>query len=294
MAISMDNIYTVFRLFSIVGLLSHSPTIAFPPLSSKTNVRDTAKPMGGYDATVGVDPSTPIQFFTLPENTCPFAQRTAITFNELNIPAQVFKVTGRPKPDWFLKINPQGKVPTIRVPTFDQEVITESSICNEFLCDYATSVLKKSQTLMPENPVTRAQIRLLNDHCDNVFTKTQFTFLMNKDPEKDKQLAEEMEKALLVYEESIKKHGGVYLLGEHFTLADIQIYPFIRRLMVTLQHWKNYHLPSDKFAKLLIWFNACTERKSVKEENISEEKIIEVYTKFFEINYKFGGLNQNE
>ena len=30
---------------------------------------------GGYDATVGADPSTPIQFFTTPENTCPYAAR---------------------------------------------------------------------------------------------------------------------------------------------------------------------------------------------------------------------------
>jgi hypothetical protein len=30
---------------------------------------------GGYDATVGTDPSTPLQFFTLPGCTCPYAQR---------------------------------------------------------------------------------------------------------------------------------------------------------------------------------------------------------------------------
>jgi len=30
---------------------------------------------GGYDATVGTDPSTPFQFFTLPGCTCPYAQR---------------------------------------------------------------------------------------------------------------------------------------------------------------------------------------------------------------------------
>jgi len=287
------KIFSILNFFALTRLLCASSTNAFPP-TSNMNVRNTSKSMGGYDATIGVDPTTPIQFFTLPENTCPYAQRTAITFNELQIPVQVFTVTGRPKPDWFLKINPSGKVPTIRVPTINQEVITESSICNEFLCDYATNIMDKKQSLMPVNPVVRAQIRLLNYHCDNVFTKTQFTFLMNKDPDKDKELAHEMENALMMYEESIRKFGGVYLFGDDFTLADIQIYPFIFRLIVTLRHWKNYELPSDKFPKLLNWFNNCSERESVIEAGISEEKILEVYQIFFEMDYKFGGLNQNK
>lgn len=282
------------RIMALLGFLRESS--GFPPSqkNSKDLLDKTKLKMGGYDATIGVDPSTPIQFFTLPDNTCPYAQRTSIVFNELQVPVQIIHVMGLPKPDWFLKINPRGKVPTIRVPTFDQEVITESAICNEFLCDYASSVMGKEQSLMPASPIARAQIRLLNDHCDNVFTKTQFTFLMNKDPARDPALAEEMEKALTIYENAIKKHGGPFLLGDTFTLADVQIYPFILRLIVTLRHWKNYHLPRDKFPGLLNWFNTCSQLKSVREDSISEEKIIEVYNRFIDANYKFGGLNQNK
>lgn len=250
--------------------------------------------MGGYDATVGgVDPSVPIQFFTLPGNACPFAQRTHIVFNELQIPVDIMEVSGMPKPDWFLKINPKGKVPTIRVPTFDQEVITESAVCNEFLCDYLATVLGKESDLMPASPVARARIRLLNDHCDNVFTKTQFTFLMNKDAGKDTDLAIDMEQALSVYEEALGRHGGPFLLGDSFTLADIHIYPFVLRLIITLRHWKNYELPHDKFTRLLDWFSTCSQRKAIQDATVTEEKIIEIYSKFFEVDYSFGGLNQN-
>jgi len=289
----MKPICILIRILGLVGFLRECS--GFPPSSSiKDPLQKTTLKMGGYDATVGVDPSTPIQFFTLPGNACPYAQRTCIVFNELEVPVDVIEVSGLPKPDWFLKINPSGKVPTIRVPAFGgQEIITESAICNEFLCDYSSSVLGKEQHLMPPNPISRAQIRLLNDHCDNVFTKTQFTFLMNKDEEKDRALADEMETTLTVYEEAIEKYGGPFLLGETFTLADVHIYPFILRLIVTLGHWKNYHLPSDKFPRLLNWFHACSQLKSVQEAAISEEKIIEVYTRFMDVNYKFGGLNQN-
>jgi len=248
---------------------------------------------GGYDATIGADPKTPIQFFTLPGNTCPYAQRTHIALNELGLPYDVTEVSGMPKPDWYLKINPRGKVPAIRVPTADYAVIYESAICNEFLCDYATSRQQK-QTLLPMDPFARAKIRLLNDHCDNVFSKTQFTFLMNKDESKDEELCNEMEEALQMYEDALVESKGPYLLGEDFSIADLHLLPFIQRLTITLKHWKDYELPSEKFPKFVGWIQSCLERESVKESSMTREKTIEIYSRFVEAEYKFGGLNKNK
>jgi len=248
---------------------------------------------GGYDATIGADPKTPIQFFTLPGNTCPYAQRTHIALNELGLPFDVTEVTGMPKPDWYLKINPRGKVPAIRVPTADYAVIYESAICDEFLCDYATS-LQQQQTLLPANPFVRAKIRLLNDHCDNIFAKTQFTYLMNKDDAKDEELRVEMEEALQIYEDSLKDSKGPFLIGEDFTLADLHVFPFIQRLTITLKHWKDYDIPVEKFPKLVEWVQSCLERESVKESSMTREKTIEVYQRFVQREYSFGGLNKNK
>mmetsp|Transcript_12403 Transcript_12403/g.23246 ORF Transcript_12403/g.23246 Transcript_12403/m.23246 type:complete len:295 (+) Transcript_12403:94-978(+) len=271
--------------------------LSLPFTSFKTRapvMKGNQRFMGGYDATIGADPSTPLQFFTLPGNTCPYAQRTLITLYELGIPFDVTEVSGRPMPDWYLKINPRGKVPAIRIPTCDYEVVYESAICNEFLCDYATHVLKMHQELMPQDPMMRARIRLLNDHCDNIFSKTQFTYLMNKEKERDIQLANDMEEALMVYEKALDKSGGPYLLGNQFTLADLHVLPFIQRLVVSLRHWKDYKLPQDKFPRLLVWFSSCLERESVKTSSMDDGKIIEVYQRFMDVNYSFGGLNKNQ
>jgi len=246
---------------------------------------------GGYDATIGAHPSTPIQFFTLPGNTCPYAQRTYIALKELQLPFDITEVTGMPKPDWYLSINPRGKVPALRVPTADYAVIYESAICNEFLCDYATS-LEQDHTLMPTDPFLRAKVRLLNDHCDNVFSKTQFTYLMNKDDEKEDVLCGEMESALATYEDALAESEGPFLLGT-FTLADVHVFPFVQRLVITLKHWKNYELPREKFPNLLAWHDSCLGRESVKESSMSKEKMIEVYERFVGADYKFGGLNKN-
>ncbi|KAL7484412.1 hypothetical protein ACHAW6_010057 [Cyclotella cf. meneghiniana] len=250
---------------------------------------------GGYDATIGADPATPLQLFVLPQNTCPYVQRTHITLRELNIPFDMIEVTGPTKPDWFLKINPRGKVPALRIPSLGYDaVLYESAICNEFLCDYASMTLCQNQHLMPScDPLLRAKIRLWNDHCDNVYAKTQFTFLMNKDETNDATLRADMENALLMYEDILADSGGPYLLGKDFSLADIHLFPFIQRMAVTLKHWKGYELPREKFPKLLNWFENCSTRESVKQSSMEEEKIIEVYKRFVEADYKFGGLNTN-
>mmetsp|Transcript_3701 Transcript_3701/g.7766 ORF Transcript_3701/g.7766 Transcript_3701/m.7766 type:complete len:281 (-) Transcript_3701:42-884(-) len=274
----------------LIGLIS-SNSLASGFVSGGIS-RNVMKLRGGYDATVGADPTTPIQFFLLPNNTCPYAQRTHMTLKELGLPFDMTEVSGMPKPDWYLKINPRGKVPSLRVPSVDCAVIYESSICDEFLCDYATK-MQVHHNLLPEDPFMRASIRLLNDHCDSVFTKTQFTFLMNKDDTKEDELCAEMENALGAYEDALVESNGPYLFGQDFTLADVHIFPFLQRLVITLKHWKNYELTHNKFPNLLLWLETCSARESAKESSMSKEKTIEVYTRFVGADYKFGGLNKN-
>jgi glutathione S-transferase len=288
---------TAFQLFSALFCFNQANGFTSASIHGSQIVQRNilTRLYGGYDATVGADPSTPLQLFVLPENTCPYVQRTHITLRELEIQFNTVEVTGQPKPDWFLKINPRGKVPALKVPSLGYDaVIYESAICNEFLCDYASMKLNKEHTIMPsDDPLLRAKIRLWNDYCDSIYSKTQFTFLMNKDETKDAELRNEMENALLFYEQLLSESGGPYLTGNEFSIADIHLFPFIQRMVVTLKHWKGYTLPTDKFPNTINWFESCSGRQSVKLSSMSEEKIIHVYSRFVDTDYKFGGLNKN-
>eukprot|EP00956_Cyclotella_meneghiniana_P041196 scaffold218443_cov83-Cyclotella_meneghiniana.AAC.1 len=254
----------------IIPLLLSNQVAGFASATSHVGRALHTRLHGGYDATVGADPSTPLQLFVLP-------------------------VSGQPKPDWYLKINPRGKVPALRVPSLGYDaIIYESGICNEFLCDYASMTLGKQHQLLPESdPLIRAKIRLWNDHCDTVYSKTQFTFLMNKHDQKNMELKDEMENALLFYEDILENSDGPYFIGEQFSIADIHLFPFIQRMVVTLKHWKGYEMPADKFPNMINWIKKCSERESVKLSSMGEDRIIEVYSKFIEVDYQFGGLNKN-
>jgi len=239
-------------------------------------------------------------FYTMENGMCPYAARTWITLLELEVPFDLIGVSPMAKEEWFLKINPRNKVPAIQ-NIEDGTVIYESAICNEYLSDLArekekdvvTSAEQNVWKLMPIDASDRAALRLLNDHVDNQLSPAQFTFLMNKDSEKDKEMIGSLEIALEVLEESLTIRGGPYLMGTDFTLADVHVLPFFLRLVVSLKHFKGYDIPQEKCSKLLDWFQLCSERESVKAASKSEEQIIEVYKKFVDMKYKFGGLNKN-
>eukprot|EP00565_Helicotheca_tamesis_P004198 CAMPEP_0185738016 /NCGR_PEP_ID=MMETSP1171-20130828/31843_1 /TAXON_ID=374046 /ORGANISM="Helicotheca tamensis, Strain CCMP826" /LENGTH=146 /DNA_ID=CAMNT_0028409103 /DNA_START=33 /DNA_END=470 /DNA_ORIENTATION=+ len=86
-----------------------------------------------------------IEFFTLEGGMCPYAARTLIVLHELGLPFDTVEVSGRPKPDWYLEINPRGKVPALRIPSDDNTIVYESAICDEYLCDHHDVSLGSNQ-----------------------------------------------------------------------------------------------------------------------------------------------------
>ncbi len=293
------------------------------PATTSTSTSSSLK--GGYDATIGPNPSNPIQFFTLDNGMCPYAARTLIVLNELQLDHEVIGInmSSGIKPDWYLKINPREKVPALRVPYHNNEVVYESAICDEYLCDLydatctrtnanastSTSTEKNdsssalSLSLMPSDPMEKAKIRMLNDQCDSVLNPTFFTYLMNKDGEKDEEMKQKLEEVLRFYENILSSSGGEggpggpggpYMNGKEFTLADVHILPFFLRLIVSLRHFKNYHITEDNFPNLIAWFELCSQRASVQSVSKSDEEIIGIYEKFVNSDYSFGGLNKNK
>lgn len=305
MRITAEFVLLIAAIFNFKNGLAWQNSIM--KLSSKSfstgNVGRIVSLKGGYDATIGPDPTNPIQFFTLTGGMCPYAARTLIVLNELQLPFETVEVSGKPKPDWYLRINPRGKVPALRVPFHNNEIIYESAICDEYLCDLYDSQIRSDasttsekilkNTLMPNDPVQRARIRLLNDQCDTVLNPAFFTLLMNKDTSKDEDLRNKLNDILMTYEETLTKSGGPYLTGKDFTLADVHLLPFFLRLSVSLPHFKNFQVSIDNYPKLVSWYDICSERDSVKAAAKTDETIISVYQKFVDMDYEFGGLNKN-
>jgi glutathione S-transferase len=245
----------------------------------------------------------PLEFYLFEGRSCPYAARTNIVLEELGIPFELkFLTREQSKSPEYLAINPRGKVPALRNPV-DGFCVYESAICNEYLSDLARSLDPIGYNpndnkhcvwkLMPNSPCERAKLRLLNDYTETQLNSAFFTYLMNKDAEKESELLGALEQGLRLLERSLEESGGPYLMGQSFTLADVHVLPFFFRMKVSLEYFKGYTISKSKFSRVLDWWDHCRERDSVKAASIDEAKVIELYKRFIKVNYSFGGLNKN-
>jgi glutathione S-transferase len=62
---------------------------------------------------------------------CPYAQRVRLILEAKRIPHDVVNINLKQKPDWFLRINPQGTVPVLQFP--NGYVLTDSNSIGEYL-----------------------------------------------------------------------------------------------------------------------------------------------------------------
>ncbi|KAI9127986.1 hypothetical protein K1719_000979 [Acacia pycnantha] len=61
---------------------------------------------------------------------CPFCQRVLLTLEEKHVPYDLKLVDLKHKPEWFLKINPEGKVP---VKNLDEKWVSDSDVITQAL-----------------------------------------------------------------------------------------------------------------------------------------------------------------
>lgn len=212
---------------------------------------------------------------------CPYAQRSWIALLELNVnfhPIEI-ELGSDNKTDWFLSLNPNGKVPVIQD---GETIVYESLIVNEYLSEVCGG------NLMPSTPEKRALARILMSRCDSHLVKISYSYLSHKteeDPAKDDHLRHELETELGWLDKSIRQAGGNYLLGEDFSLADIAFIPFFQRITVTLSAFKNFELSQADLPHLNRWLEATAFRENCIKTSMETEKIKEIYARFLKIDY---------
>lgn len=219
---------------------------------------------------------------------CPYAQRTWITLEEkeLNYDRKLVDVRNASQRAWYVEhINPLGKVPSIR-DTSDGTVVYESEIVNEYL---EQKYGDGRRPLMPPDAARSAAVRLWNHHLNNKLAPAHFTYLMNNNESADAAKREALEDALQYYEDNIV---GPYLIGDQFTLADVSSLPFFERLIFSCRRYKDFEIPNS-MGRLRAWLDLAMQRPSFLATKRPDDKLEEVYNRFLQVDYKFGGLNRN-
>lgn len=204
---------------------------------------------------------------------CPFAQRARIMLRLKDIDFDLTEIDiTRPRPDWFLKINPLGQVPVIR---HEGRLLNESSV----ICEYLEDAFPEPRVL-PRAPYTRALSRILVDYCNQKFVGSMYRLLMNQDRAADAKLMEEALSTWRWVSEFLDRHnpGGTYLDdGDGFSLAEINFAPFFMRYCLN-DHYRGFRLPDEPaYARVRRFRDALLANPVVIETGMSDEDFIKLY-----------------
>ncbi len=243
-----------------------------------------------------------LKLYNFPQSTC--SQKVRLTLWEKGIDFVDRPVDSTKREhlsDWYLKLNPNGVVPTL---VHDGAVVIDSSVIMEYLDE-----VFPDRSLTPEDPVARAHMRKwlryfeevptpavrvpsFNQYLSKRFDKLsqeQFDAFVDKHPIR-KQFYKKMRKehgfdaretdsaidrlrqTIERMQQGLQKSGGPWLMGDNLTLADYAIVPTIDRMrdLGLAESWSDYPLVSA-------WFECVRVRPAYEKTYYQGTRLTEIY-----------------
>ena len=187
---------------------------------------------------------------------CPYAMRARLAIAVSGLQVELREITLKDKPKAMLDVSPKGTVPVL--VTNDSTVIDES-------IDIMTWALSQSDPnhWLP-SPDNQARAQLYIQHNDGEFKSwlDRYKYADRYPEHSERYYREQGEKTLNDIEHTLQQQP--YLLGQHLSMVDIAILPFIRQFSAVdkewfdqayypyLKAWLNQFLNSTLFQQIMI------------------------------------------
>lgn len=172
---------------------------------------------------------------------------------EKHVPYDMKMVDLSNKPEWFLKINAEGKVPVVK---FDEKWVPDSDVITHALEDK-----------YPEPPLATPPEKA---SVGSKIFSTFIGFLKSKDPKDgtEQVLLDE----LSTFNDYLKENGP-YINGEKISAADLSLAPKLYHMKIALGHFKNWSVP-DSLPFLKSYMENVFSRDSFKNTEAQTEDVI--------------------
>jgi glutathione S-transferase len=236
--------------------------------------------------------------------TCPYAQRAWIALEECAIPYEHVIIDLQDKPQHFIelyqKANPisaaRSKVPLLQVIVNDDDDEKDFLLCESLVvAEYIAEVHGKDSLWAP-SPEDRARVRLFTELCGSTFSyfpllrlkaTTKSTAASAADDDDgmllDSAALESFKEGLNAADAFLrgltKEEEGVFLLGDHFSLAECNAAPFIQRCCAILPEFTGIDplqlCDELGLCRLKSWIEAVLARPSVVKTGVSMETMRE-------------------
>ncbi|OLY78211.1 Pyrimidodiazepine synthase [Smittium mucronatum] len=188
---------------------------------------------------------------------CPFVQRVSIALEETKMNYDTFDIDPKNKPDWYKTINPQLKVPALRLPNGTS--LVESAL----IVDYISEVHPEA-FLYPLNPLDKYKVRLFGVQVTEKLVPLTYRILTVDDGAPSVEHREKVLDILKLANDKLNENSneGPYFLGEQYSVADLLLSTFAYRTEIFSK------LRGDTFENIkgleryYVWKEAVSNRPS--------------------------------
>ncbi|KAF9161392.1 hypothetical protein DFQ26_004611 [Actinomortierella ambigua] len=201
---------------------------------------------------------------------CPYAQRALmaaeITKQEIE---KVFIDVTIPREEWYLKINPYGQVPALKIEG-DDFVILESPIVAQYIAEL--------------NPESNYIVYHYMNRLQPAHGKLTFTLDKSQREANSIEYLKQLELFNGWLEKATRKRPGPFIHGEHFTLADLNLAPFVVYHILTDIYQEGYKSPTidthPHLKRYFEWNDAVVAHPAVVAITASKEVLVESLRKY--------------
>jgi glutathione S-transferase len=210
-----------------------------------------------------IDPSKPTLFL---DDACPFTARVWITLLEKELdPSNPIGFHAIP----VCSIDPQDtgyqmlqKLEIESSPFLMHmgNVFSESIRVAEYIDLLSNSHFVPS--LQPSDQIGAFNMRTFIDRHAQI-AEVFFSLMDTEDEDAKPDLAKEMFDLLRLIDKDLRKFNGPYLCGNCFSLADVNVYPFVEHIKAILSTFGSFSIPASLTA-LLEWYDTISKRPSIQ------------------------------
>jgi len=154
----------------------------------------------------------------------------------------------------FREVSPSGTVPA---------GIHYGKNLNESIpfCKYLDEMFPEN-SLFPGSPYSRWEAHALVHKINDNFVPTFYKTLTEQNAVRRQEHQQHLLSLIREFNEQLAKSGGLWLMGNQFTLVDIALLPFCERIKVVLPYFNNFKVPTTEEYRL---FNEWMERGFQRE-----------------------------
>jgi len=191
---------------------------------------------------------------------CPYAERVRLLLNVKEIPYEVVNIDLKSKPEWFLKLNPLGKVPAILEPGL--EPLYESLILTEYLDEKYPG----TKQIAPKDAYEKARQKVLIEVVMQKILPAYYAVVQRSE-------GDVLEKSLADIEHNLTSK---FFAGEKLGYVDLMVWPWFERLPALAAARDNvFEFSGKKYPKLFAWTQAMLEDPAVKATTYSKELFVQ-------------------